>query len=114
MKALRISLIHIVFFTLTTSATYFFSDIRLIKIVAILTLVVLLSYIQIKYLKENKSLFATIYSIISLFVVFEFSKFFQFKVGMLPRYDDALGLSIVLSLNAIALYIGILKLFTKP
>lgn len=107
MKLRRLVFIEFLFFSCIPIFNQIFRDARMIKISLYLLLILVLTFCIHKYIFQAiDSKLAYVNSLISLFMIFEVTKFVSSEIGILPRYSDvSWWFSAILYLIAIAAYL---------
>lgn len=114
-KTYKIILIFNLLFILALhTVTYLLSDNRTSKIAILTILILLISYMNSIFLKKNKSKYRHFKLGLSILLFYEFSKYFAYKINILPNYQDVpFSISFLFTAFAIFIYIILLTGISK-
>lgn len=111
MKAIKLILIHFLFFFLILLITYLLEEYLIVKRTCFAILIIGLSLFIYNYLQKiDKVLKAFFVNLISLFLFFEIMKVSEYLLGLMPKYIENILVSMLASLISIVLYLGVIIL----
>lgn len=114
MKTRKVLLLQALFFLLISLSMHLLNEYILIKRLIYIALITGLTFILYYYFYNSVRVFKRfLIMLISLFLLFEFTKSVEYSLGLLPKYTENTCIGAILALACIAMYLGAIILICQ-